>query len=535
MTRSFHPALVALGLSTAYLLAIFAPLVSAPHTAVYHLAGPISSVVVPVLLNFVLLWLALTALLLIARRSRRLDTVVWWVLLVSLPWIVLKNLALLQWFPLKHHVSVALFSFTAFLVLCTPLVFHPSVLSQFERLRHFMTVLLSFTAFSGIILVGQVIWVAYETRDLNDRPYLHQPVAAASTPRPRIIWLLLDELSYQQLYEQRYPGLALPAFDRLASQSVVFTQVQPVGNVTESAVPALMTGDPVERIRVSTDGRELSLLNRNSTTWYSFDPHHTVFQQALDAGYSTAIAGWYNPYCRIMPQVLDRCFWTAKMPVAVIMVPGESIASNMMQIVHRLFTNSAFLLFHRTRSTPGTRLEKDLHVNDFETLMRESDNILTNPSSDFVFLHLPIPHPPGIYNRRSRSFTNGNSSYVDNLALADDYLAHVRRLLEQQNAWDSSTIVVMGDHSWRNRLLWAPQPTWTPEDQAASHNVTFDSRPAYIVKLPNQQQGTRFDAPFSALRTRALFDGLLQGQLRTPDDLAAWASRPAQAIAVNSH
>ena len=508
-------------------------MVSAPHTAIYHLAGPVSSVVVPVLLNFVLLWLGLTVLLMTAKRSPRFDVIVWWAILVSLPWIVLKNLALLQWFPLKHQVSVAMFSLTALLLLITPVVFHPKVLPLFERARRFMTVLISFTAFSGVILLGEVLWMAYETRDLNDRPYLHQPMTAASTPRPRIIWLLLDELSYQQLYEQRYPGLALPAFDRLASQSVVFTQVQPVGNVTESAVPALMTGDPVERIRVSTDGRELSLINRGSDTWYPFDPHHTVFQQALDSGYSTAIAGWYNPYCRIMSQVLDRCFWTARMPVAVIMVPGESIASNMMQIFHRLVTNTAFLLFHRTRSTPGTRLEKDLHVDDFETLMRESDHILASPSSDFVFLHLPIPHPPGIYNRRSRTFTNGNSSYIDNLALADDYLAHVRQLLEQQNAWDSSTIVVMGDHSWRNRLLWAPLPTWTTEDQAASHQLVFDNRPAYIVKLPHQQQGRRVDTPFSALRTRALFDGLLRGELRDPDDLAAWASRPAEAVAAS--
>jgi hypothetical protein len=66
--------------------------------------------------------------------------------------------------------------------------------------------------------------------------------------------------------------------------------------------------------------------------------------------------------------------------------------------------------------------------------------------------------------------------------------------------------------------------TWTDEDQSASHGGEFDPRPAYMVKLPNQQTSVRIDQSFSAVSTRALFDALMQGHLQTPPDLQSWAS-----------
>jgi hypothetical protein len=63
------------------------------------------------------------------------------------------------------------------------------------------------------------------------------------------------------------------------------------------------------------------------------------------------------------------------------------------------------------------------------------------------------------------------------------------------------------------------------KDQAASHGGEFDSRPAYIVKLPNQQTPARIDQPFSAVSTHAPLDALLQKDLQTPADLETWASQ----------
>ena len=135
---------------------------------------------------------------------------------------------------------------------------------------------------------------------------------------------------------------------------------------------------------------------------------------------------------------------------------------------------------------------------------------------------MPIPHPYGFYDRSKKAFSTKHTSYIDNLALADRYLAHIRQLLEQNNQWDSATVIVMGDHSWRTSPIWKDSMTWTDEDESASHGGEFDPRPAYIVKLPNQQTSARIDQPFSAVSTRALLDALIakpSADPRRPPDL----------------
>lgn len=331
---------------------------------------------------------------------------------------------------------------------------------------------------------------------------------------------MLDELSYQQVYERRFPGLELPAFDRLASQSTVFTRVVAAGIATEVAVPSLMTGLPVDRIRASADRQRLYLHESSQQKWELFDSKRSIFADALDHGYSTAVAGWYNPYCRILPQVLDRCLWTNHLELPGGMFPQQTILWNTTQFGRRLLSylagvSAKWSLFQ----------EAQFHQLDYRELFAEGDALLNDSSEDFIFLHMPVPHPGGIYNRRQHDFaTSAGSSYIDNLALADQYLTHVRTLLEQRGNWDSSTVIVMGDHSWRTTISWSQSPYWTAEDAAASVGG-FDDRPAYIVKLPYQHEPARINEPFEAWRTRAMLNEVLSGRLHTASELAAWTSR----------
>jgi hypothetical protein len=165
------------------------------------------------------------------------------------------------------------------------------------------------------------------------------------------------------------------------------------------------------------------------------------------------------------------------------------------------------------------------HSSDYRRLLAAGDAYLADPSITFLFLHLPIPHPYGFYDRKKKVFATKHTSYIDNLALSDLYLAHIRQILDQHHQWDSSTVIVMGDHSWRTTDIWRDSMTWTEEDQAASHGGEFDTRPGYIVKLPNQQTAARVDQSFTAVSTRALLDALMQGHIQTPSDLQAWASQ----------
>ena len=316
----------------------------------------------------------------------------------------------------------------------------------------------------------------------------------------------------------------MPAFDALAAQSSVLTHVIPAGSKTDLVLPALIMGKPVEAIRASAAG-ELYTRETDRSPWAVFPQHDTVFQDALNRGYSTGVAGWFNPYCRILPEVLDHCFWRMYTVLDNGLGSDESFTTNVRMAIAAVragglhdpaMTGTDWLASQHNLGGRG-------HLADYNQLLAEGKRLLADASVNLVLLHLPVPHPGGIFDRRTGQFALKHTSYVDNLALADQCLAALRKELERLGEWETAAVVVMGDHSWRTNLMWRPMPTqWTAEDEKASQGGQFDDRPAYLVKLPEQKSGLQIDVPFDAVKTRALLDGLLAGQWKTPEQMAAW-------------
>jgi hypothetical protein len=520
-----HPLTVAFGLANLYLLDLTGPLISTEHDLVYHLVGSASPIIIPIIVYVLALSLLFAALLFLAEKPGALRVIIWSGFILALPSILLHTFANFSGAeipdPLTYSVAIV-----CLLILMAIAVFWRRFVPRFERIQRSAAVLLGIFAFTGLLIFGQLVWSCWEAWNLNPAPVLHKTQIASdpAQPHPRIIWVLLDELSHQQLYERRFPGLDLPAFDKLAAQSTVFTQVVPAGVYTRYILPTLFTGVPSNAVDVSARGLLISLKDPATGKWTPFRQHQTVFQDAIDAGYTTGIAGWYNPYCRIMPEVLDHCFWTYRESTPANLSPNRSLAVDLLRPFNYLWLDAKHLLGHGPGSPTSERRDIRQHSGDYTRLRVAGDAFLANPNIDFLFLHMPIPHPYGFYDRKKKVFSTTHTSYIDNLALADQYLAHIRHLLEQKNQWDSSTVIVMGDHSWRTTQIWKDSMTWTDEDQSASRGE-FDPRPAYIVKLPNQHTSATIDQPFSAVSTRALLDALLQNQLHTPTDLQGWVSR----------
>lgn len=516
-----HPVAAAFGLANLYLLALTGPLFGSGHALIYHLTGSASVIFIPVLVYLLVLWVLLTVILVAIQRTERLRRAVWAAAILVLPWSLLKTCAGFFEFDVPHWVRFLIW-LTALILFVLIVARQGAVRRAFDAALPLLSTILGVFALCGVAIFAELLWFGWQSRDLNPSPPLHRAEADPGPPRHRIIWIVLDELSYQQVYEQRFPGLALPAFDRLAAQSTVFTNVVPDGKYTRQVMPSLFTGIPVDGISVSGAGLLTRLHDPAIGKWKAFDPHQTVFEDALDRGYSTGIAGWYNPYCRMMPQVLDHCYWTYGEDTPAYLSPDGSATSNLTLPFHRI----ALTLRHRFNRGTGPPTEEQLdihmHADDYRDLLNEGDTFLKDPSITFLLLHMPVPHPIGFYNRRTGTVALKHTSYIDNLALADQYLGHVEALLERDGQWDKDTVVVMGDHSWRTSLIWDHSAGWTPEDRAASHGGQFDPRPAYIVKLPNQHTGERIDGRYLALRTRAMFDAMLDGRLETPAQLRQW-------------
>ncbi|GGA72002.1 hypothetical protein GCM10011507_24510 [Edaphobacter acidisoli] len=517
-----QPAITALGLTQLYLLTLVGQLLSPNHLFLYHWSGSAPGIFLPTALVYCTLWISLTLLLLLVRRPGWSRTTVWIMLLAIAPIQLIKSWPLVSGQALPRGFLLTFFGLAIVVFLIMVVKWRHEFLQKFDRVIGIFRTCLGFVALIGLLALSQMLWFGWRARRMNAALPLHKPQLFAKA-KPRIIWVLFDELSYRQVYERRYPGLELPAFDQLAGQSTVFTDTVPAGYFTERVLPSLFTGIPVATIKSSVDGHTLFLYEPDSRSWVRFDPTRTVFADALNHGYSTAIAGWYNPYCRIMPGVLDHCFWTIDMPNFSVMSPQHTILENARDTLLQK-ARTLLQMFARPKSPVFNAEDTRLHQMDYTHVSAAADRLIEDPSATFVLLHMPVPHPGGIYDRKIGRFTTHGATYIDNLALADRYLAHIRSLLEQNGTWDASTIVVMGDHSWRTNQ-WKLLSNWTPEEQRASDGGQFDPRPGYIIKLPYQHTPYRVNFAYRAIHTRALFDALIAGEIHSPEELSKWAAQ----------
>jgi hypothetical protein len=523
--RLLLDAIAALGISSSAFLWTAAPLVEPRHLALYHWSGSASNLFVPVILNILAFTLFFTLLLSTAHRPGRWQAAVWIGVLLLVPFIVLKNWELIEVTAPVRGVGLLLFGAALAGWALLMVFWRRSFLPALAHLVPFAATLFVFLGVSGLCMLGELTWFGWQARGLSQDSRIYHPPTAGRAAEGRVIWILFDELSFQQVYEKRFPGVQLPAFDAVARQSTLFTHVVPAGDQTEKVLPGLITGRQVESLEASSVGLPVLQVSGSRASW-PWNEYDTIFADAKREGYRTAIAGWYNPYCRLMPHVVDDCFWSFDSVLVGGMTPANGIVGNLLGPVSYLMeVGSAFRVASRylPLENPYARITA-LHTEDFRALDAAALRILRDPADSFVLLHLPVPHPGGIYDRHAGHFSSNGAGYEDNLVLADRCLGSIRVLLQQQGTWDSSTIVIMGDHSWRTQG-WRTLPGWTREEEKASFGGRFDDRPAYLVKLPMQQTAAFVDVPFRAIDTRTLLDELLAHQIQTAEALTRWVNQ----------
>jgi hypothetical protein len=326
------------------------------------------------------------------------------------------------------------------------------------------------------------------------------PIAREAVPvvHERIVWILFDELSYKQAFEHRFPGLAMPVFDKLKSESVSFSDLKPVGYETERVVPSFFLGHAVGDIKSDLDG-EPTIKLAGQKDWQTFDAHATLFSDAQNLGWTTGVVGWYNPYCRILAGTLNYCFWAGNGQWSGT-TPDQTALTNAMTP----FMDTVRSLLHK----PGFTQE-ERHAADLAALMPQADALIRNQSIGFVFIHLPVPHPPGIYDRRP-GHRRDTRTYIDNLALSDELLGELMNSLNATSLATKTAVIICSDHSWRIPL-WRGAPQWTAEEEAASHGV-FDTRPVLMIHFPGQAVEHDVTGPFDEIRIHDIIERMLRGQ-----------------------
>lgn len=372
----------------------------------------------------------------------------------------------------------------------------------------------------GLALVGCcIVWMLPQLALVA----LHAPPQTLSSftrpnlpPDPpssnRVVWILFDELSYDQVFDHRQPDVHLPHFDQLRDQSISFSDIQPAGYFTEIVIPALFSGRELSGIRSSLQGG-LYVRETGTLRWKRFDPNATIFHDAQQLGWSTGIAGWFNPYCRILSSVLDSCYWESINPFYHRLSDQKSTLANALDLPLDLF-------FSRLRGpSPGSLTVGDTHTQEYRHVINAAAALMRDESIRFVFIHLPVPHPPGIYDRRTGTY-NAHGTYLDNLALSDQALSILLDALKKTASAGRTTLIVSSDHSWRVGM-WRIDAAWTKEEQLASDGK-FDPRPVLLIHFPQESTAETKPQPFAEIKTRELIDAMLQGKLHSQNDMDEW-------------
>ncbi len=393
----------------------------------------------------------------------------------------------------------------------------PTVLARIVRAVRFGLAAFSFCA---LWIVPQLMALALA------RPVKPAPVQASVKLHPahrrRIIWVLFDELSFNLLFDHHPPALPTPNLQNLYDTSVSFGNLDPVGYYTDRVIPSLLAGFRIDQI-ASTSRGELLFFNMQDHRWDAYDSRHTLFALASANGWNPGVAGWYIPYCRTFGAVLSSCSWVPGIQEDL-PIERDGASESKSAMANALVLPEAPL----TRLVSGKRRGRtamlDHNIRDYLQVMKNAGGLIQDGNIRFIFLHLPVPHPPGFYNRKTHRLTAGGD-YLDNLVLADDTLGVLRQEIDRTPWASQTTLIVSSDHSWRVPL-WRTGNDWTAEEERISQG-RFDPRPVFIIHFPGQDSGEEISESLPELVEYQIIAGMLTDEIKVPGDLQSRLLLPA--------
>ena len=530
--------LEAAGAAILLLLPYFYPLVFPSGLLLYHHPLPITNIVRGLLLDLLgVILLGYALIVLLARLSpvlRRIAgsclaaLVLWRFAGVSLMLLGLwgsgsgsegaaVNSSFVEtifrlWNLSAHAIAVGLVLFFGVLAWRKP--------TSARRIVYAIRLGLSGFAFSAVWLVPRLCFFAFAA-------HAPTPVAAAASadllkrPDQRVVWILFDELSYDLVFDHKPAGIAVPNFEKLRAASISYGNLEPVGHYTDRVIPSLLSGQTIGQIRSDHDG---TLFYKDAhERWVAYDPKMTLFGLAQTNGWNPGVAGWYNPYCRTFATILASCFWQPTVE-SNLLLETYGASQDKSPLANAIVLPCTFLEKLSRHTKAAGPKGREGHIREYQSIMAHASALINDESVRFVFLHLPVPHPLGIYDRKTHELRDGGD-YLDNLELADKALGMLMQEIDDTASASQTTVVVSSDHSWRP--FWRSTPDWTKEEERISQGG-FDERPVFLIHFPGESNGRQVLAPLPELTEHDILAAMLRHEMKGPDDLGALLSESRQ-------
>ncbi len=250
----------------------------------------------------------------------------------------------------------------------------------------------------------------------------------AGVPGRRILLLIFDEMDQRQAFSERIPTLKLPELDALRTQSIYVTNAYSPANETRMSVPALLSGREIAEVKPTAPG-QLMVSFSGTDRWVDWRTQPSFFSEAHAEGFRTALVGWVIPYCDALAPCLDRCIWEDQALQRNSM--GSDFPMLILNQLRSVFETPRFSLF-------GQSLAVQKSIRQYQSMLKAAREWAVDPAIDLLYIHLPVPHAPYIFDRFSNTFTaanRGTAGYLDNLALADRAIGDIRRAMHAAGLW----------------------------------------------------------------------------------------------------
>lgn len=343
-----------------------------------------------------------------------------------------------------------------------------------------------------------------------------------TSPPGRVVLVVFDELDRVLAFDERPPSVELPELDGLTNRSLHATEAYSTAPRTMITMHALLTGHQLQDATpVAVD--ELTFELPDGTQMSSTETT-SLFEEVREAGGTSAVAGWYHPYCRVYE--VETCAWHpfGRQPME------RSVPSNIILTL----TRAAAALPPVLTQNPATdhlysdaveRFSKAPQLKAIESHRFLTDrglDAVADPSYDLVFLHLNAPHPAdneGFYDPETGELVPGEDlDYFDNLALVDRTLGQIDQALEDAGLSNQTTLIVTGDHGYR-------QPNWDPPGRVSEEVKAPDGDPLtlqtvpLLVHAPWMTDGLRYDQPVDNVLAYDLALAFLHRDVSDPQEL----------------
>jgi hypothetical protein len=357
-----------------------------------------------------------------------------------------------------------------------------------------------------VLTFGEAAWriVSYPGDLLGDRA--PAPALAHAKTSPRVVWAIFDEWDYRLTFVDRPAGLSLPAIDRLRSESIFAADAHSPAMDTGTSLPSLITG---RRLLPSGDSQGVPLFSEGGKQAQALTLDHipSVFSAARESGYNVALIGWYLPYCRMLNAFVTSCAWW---PIPV------QFNSTGDTYLEKLAGQTVSLIETDTLSPFGQSAAVRQKARMYQAYMERAAAAVSDSSTGFVFLHVPVPHAPHAYDRATGLFDKKNapvSGYIDSLSLTDRALFELRQEMEARGLWKDTTLIISADHPYR---------------EARGLDGKFDNRVPFLVKLATQNTVAVVQNQLHTIVTAQFVLAILDGTISSTPDAVEWLERHGQ-------